>query len=428
MKRIFIIIFVIAFVLPREGNCQIKKFLEKFHGFVEFGGSYRFGDDYTKHSDYNLLESRLQLKLRAFPEKPRILYNWNAVFDLKAEFLTDFYFGGKTKAILREFNLTVSPTSRLDLKIGRQIFTWGTGDYIFINDVFPKDYISFFIGRDDEYLKAPSWGIKASYFGKLFWTDLVLIPYFEPNITVKGDRLSFYDTLLGRQAGRESDWFKREPPFQFENSQIALRFYRQIGSLEWAIYLYRGFYTNPKGYKNPGIFELYYPRLNVYGASIRNPLLRGIGSLEVGYYDSVEDRAGKERFIQNPSLKFLAGYSRDFKNDLSTGFQYYYEQILKYTEYKNSLAPQDVVYDEHRHLFTLSLNKGFKNQTVTWNNFLFFSPSDRDAYLRTSISYDVNDYLKFIVGANLFWGEDDWTEFGQMEGNSNIYLRFRYSF
>jgi len=32
------------------------------------------------------------------------------------------------------------------------------------------------------------------------------------------------------------------------------------------------------------------------------------------------------------------------------------------------------------------------------------------------------------VEANFFWGEDDWTEFGQMEGNSNIYLRVRYSF
>ena len=31
-------------------------------------------------------------------------------------------------------------------------------------------------------------------------------------------------------------------------------------------------------------------------------------------------------------------------------------------------------------------------------------------------------------GANFFWGEDDWTEFGQMEDNSDIYLRVRYSF
>ena len=36
-----------------------------------------------------------------------------------------------------------------DLKIGQQVLTWGTGDYVFLNDLFPKDYQSFFSGRDD---------------------------------------------------------------------------------------------------------------------------------------------------------------------------------------------------------------------------------------------------------------------------------------
>ncbi len=48
----------------------------------------------------------------------------------------------------------------VNLKIGRQVFTWGTGDYLFINDLFPKDYESFYIGRDDEYLKRPSEAVK----------------------------------------------------------------------------------------------------------------------------------------------------------------------------------------------------------------------------------------------------------------------------
>ena len=43
-----------------------------------------------------------------------------------------------------------------DIKVGKQVLTWGTGDYLFLNDLFPKDYQSFFAGREDEYLKAPS--------------------------------------------------------------------------------------------------------------------------------------------------------------------------------------------------------------------------------------------------------------------------------
>ncbi|WP_221895381.1 hypothetical protein [Bathymodiolus japonicus methanotrophic gill symbiont] len=39
---------------------------------------------------------------------------------------------------LREANIAFSPFSFMDIKFGRQILTWGTGDLIFINDLFPK--------------------------------------------------------------------------------------------------------------------------------------------------------------------------------------------------------------------------------------------------------------------------------------------------
>ncbi|MED5520502.1 MAG: hypothetical protein VX459_02085, partial [Pseudomonadota bacterium] len=35
-----------------------------------------------------------------------------------------------------------------DIKVGKQVLTWGTGDYLFLNDLFPKDYQSFFAGRE----------------------------------------------------------------------------------------------------------------------------------------------------------------------------------------------------------------------------------------------------------------------------------------
>lgn len=421
---------LLSIILLSILNCSLTeaKFLSKLNGFFELAGGIRFGDDYTKHNNYNLLEKRIQLKYRSFPEFPSFLYDWDAVFDFKAEFLSDFYFGTKTSFSLRELNLTITPVSKLDLKIGRQILSWGTGNYLFINDVFPKDYISFFIGRDDEYLKAPSWAIKGSYFGKLFWMDIVIIPYFEPSIIPKGDRISFYDTLLARRAGRESDWFKMEPSFQFDNTQMAFRFYKEKGSWEWALYFYRGFYTTPQGYKNPSLFQLYYPQLNVYGFSLRGPFYQGIANIEFGYYDAREDRKGNKRLIENPSLKLLLGYSQNFRNELTLGLQYYYEQIIKYSNYRANLLPQDISYDEFHHLITFSINKSFRNETIQLSNFTFFSPSDCDIYLRASVCYKPNDYIKFSLGTNLFWGKDDYTEFGQLEGNSNIYLRLRYSF
>ena len=50
------------------------------------------------------------------------------------------------------------------MRAGRQIITWGLGDLIFINDVFPKDYEAFFSGRPMEYMKKGVDGVKIGYY------------------------------------------------------------------------------------------------------------------------------------------------------------------------------------------------------------------------------------------------------------------------
>src|SRR5512138_188165 len=37
--------------------------------------------------------------------------------------------------------------SHANLRAGRQIITWGVGDLLFANDIFPKDWVAFFTGR-----------------------------------------------------------------------------------------------------------------------------------------------------------------------------------------------------------------------------------------------------------------------------------------
>jgi hypothetical protein len=430
IRKVQIAAFLCLAVLssPAVTDAGIKDIIGQFHGFEEVMFGYRYGDGYTKHPDYNVFENRFQLKLRSFPEAPSLLHEYNAVFNFKGDFTIDGYYDGKTDFDLRELNLTVSPSDKWDMKLGRQILTWGTGELLFINEVFPKDYVSFFTGRSLEYLKAPVWALKTSYFGEHFWLDTVIMPYFEPNITPSGDRLSFYDVLRRQYSGRDSDWFKREVPHQAENIQYALRLYHQEGSLEWALYGYRGFYLSPVGFKNPLNAESYYPRLDVYGASVRGPFLNGIGNIEVGYYNSRDDVSGTNRLIPNSSVKAMAGYSRDFSGDVSLGFQYFCERIVQYHDYRKNLLPGDLSSDEFRHLITLSFTKQFRNQTVTWDNFIYFSPSDEDGYVRMSLSRTFNDKLTLTLGANYFFGNDDYTEFGQFEGNSNVYTRARYIF
>ena len=90
------------------------------------------------------------------------------------------------------------------ITLGRQILTWGTGDLVFINDLFPKDWVSFFIGRDVEYLKAPSDALKVSAFSGWANLDLVYTPRFDADRFIDGRRLSFFNTGRGRLTGRDA--------------------------------------------------------------------------------------------------------------------------------------------------------------------------------------------------------------------------------
>jgi hypothetical protein len=403
--------------------------MPEVHGFAESAFGLRLGDGFdVKHSRYNLLEQRLQLKTYYFAPEGLVPARYRASVHFKGDFTVDEYFAGKTGFDLREAAVSVSPSEVMDVKLGRQVLTWGTGDYLFINDVFPKDYVSFFIGRDDEYLKKPSDAVRFSLYPRAVNIDFVLIPFFEPNTIAEGDRVSFFDSFQQGIAGRDSDRDLLEPARQGRNIEYAGRFFRTFGAAEAALYWFRGFDHSPRSYKNEALHQLYYQRQDVYGASLRGPTLGGIASLEAGYVYSPEDADGTNRLIENSMFKAMGGYEKDLGNDFKIGLQYYYEQKLDYDAYQVGLLQRDYFWDEQRHVLTQRFTKLFKSQTVMLSVFNFYSPSDRDGYLRPMVSYDISDQWKLTVGANLPWGEDVITEFGQMRKNKNLYARVRYSF
>jgi len=393
-------------------------------GFVEGAYGYRTQRDITKKDSFNLLEGRIQLK--GLYELP-VLEDWSPEFGYKAELIADGY---EDRLILRarEAALSFTPFDMMDVKLGRQILTWGTGDYIFINDLFPKDYVSFFIGRDDEYLKVPSDALRVSLFTDTVSFDMVVVPFMEPDISVTGRRISFFDGLRGMVAGEDAAREFIEPRETIGNMELALRAYRTIGRTEVALYLFRGFYKEPRGILSAPKREFFYPRLHVFGMSARGPLLGGIGNFEIGYYDSREDRNGRDPMVENSSIKYLAGYTRDLGRDASLGLQYEVEEMLHYGSYRGAIASGDPARDEFRHLLTMRLTKLFKAQTIETSLFVFYSPSDMDAYLRPSASYKVTDNWKVTAGANIILGKNEFTDFGTFRRNDNIYTRVRYSF
>ncbi len=406
---------------PNENTGTEESFISKLppietHGFYEVRGGYRLQNDkYEK--DMSIMEGRFQFDLFSSLDWGDIKVKGDVLGDLVTE-EGDFD--------LREANIFSRPTDFMDVKMGRQILTWGTGDLIFINDLFPKDWQSFFIGRDTEYLKAPSDAAKVSLFSDWINLDIAYTPQFDPDRYIKGERISYWNSNLGRTAGQDAIVHTDKPDDWFGDPEIAARLYKNIDNYELAFYGYHGYWKSPGG-MNPAMTQAIFPDLNVYGTSLRGTVGKGIGNVEFGYYDSVDDTSGNDPLINNSEMRYLVGYTQEIGRDLTMGLQYYIEQMLGYGSYKRNL-PSGPARDEDRHLTTLRLTKLLINQNLRLSLFTYYSPSDKDVYMRPNANYKVNDNVAVELGSNIFFGDYPNTFFGQFRDNTNIYAGMRYSF
>ncbi len=388
------------------------------HGFWDTRAGFRTQHDPAQSKGATLAETRLQLKTDK---------SWDRLsFDITADTYLD---GVEERAVfdMRQLRLTWTPLDSVDIRVGRQVLTWGTGDMLFINDLFPKDWNAFFIGRDTEYLKAPSDALRAGWFNDWVNVEVVYTPKFDPDRHITGKRISYYSAMHGRTVGWGDELSTDTPDRWFTDDEWALRLYRNFGSTQVALYGYSGFWKSPGGMRllpPQGVF----PKLRVYGASVRGAVGRGIASAEAGYYDSYEDRKGGNVFVNNSEFRLLMGYERELAKELTGGVQYYLEHMVRHGAYRRSLWFFMPERDENRHVFTVRLTKLLLNQNLVLSLFTYYSPSDNDGYLRPNISYKINDHWAVDAGGNIFLGAWNASFFGQFEDNTNVYAGMRWSF
>ncbi|HZX48189.1 MAG TPA: hypothetical protein VFF47_03100 [Nitrospirota bacterium] len=392
-----------------------------FHGFVQGNLSARITGEETPDSseggDYLSGEQRLRGEITGSSE--------SAAFTLKADLVHDSI-SDEDSIDIREGYIDYRSTN-YDLRAGRQIITWGAGDLLFINDTYPKNYSALFSGQPLEYLKTGSDALKLSVYSDIISADLVIIPFFEPYQLPDSKRF-FPDNPMNINIKTKT------PREEIENSEIALRVYRQLGRFDTSIYLYRGFY------KIPGMrqlsqteAELIYPQLAVYGFSMQGAFAYGVLSIEGGYYDSLDDRNGDDIAISNSSAKYILGYSKQLWTDFTAGVQYYGEYMQDYGRYENSLSslppgsdfPKS---DKLHNLITLRLTQMLKYNTLRLSLFSFYSPDEEDYFVIPEARYNITDSLWTSIGANIFGGKNPRTFFGQLDKNDNMFATIRYEF
>lgn len=411
---------LLATVLAGAGPSRAEE--RPLHGFVQAAAAYRLirpdrcpvNQRLACEEEFVLGEGRVRLELSPRGER------W--ALSAKGELIYDGV-GDEWEGELREGYLDLGFPA-LDLRVGRQVITWGVGDLIFINDVFPKDLVAFISGLPLEYLKKGSDAVSATGYWAGTALQLVLIPVFEADtVPEAGGRLSFHDPLADIERRRTD-----EPSPALENTEAGLRLSRNVLGWDLSLYAYRGFFHSPAAEVEPGPgLRFFFPRLSVYGASAQGAVLGGVLGLEAGYYDSRQDRSGLDPAVENSSVRVLLGYQREVVPDLVLSAQYSVQVMEDHAEYLRTRAPAMPERPLARHVLTFRVTWLLLHQTLRLGLFALASPNEGDFHVNPEIKYSVTDALWVAVGTNLFGGPDR-TEFGQFQGNSNLYVVARYAF
>ncbi len=392
------------------------------HGFAQGNYSARITGDQpvrTGASNYLLSEERFQLEIEDRTK------DGLAGFFIKSDFFRDGV-ANTNEVEVREANVSLTKGA-FDLKVGRQIITWGTGDLLFINDVFPKDYNAFYSGRPIEYLKAPVGGGKLGITTEAVSAEIVIIPAFEANRLP--DPSSFY---LFNPFPTATANITEKPGGKLSDTELAARLFRYFGSTDVSLYAYRGFSRMPAmmpdNLSNPATVTTFYPPINVYGFSVTGNVLDGVGNLEAGYEDSRSNRSGTNPLIENSRWKAMVGYKKELASEFTAGVQYYIEVPVNYGNYARNLPPGFPGATRYTSYATLRLTKTLWYQTLRLQFFGMYSIYDKDYLMNPEAYYKITDEVSLALGSNIFGGGKNYTNFGSLKKDANMYTYLRYQF
>ena len=211
-------------------------------GFAEAAAGSRWEKDEQVGRYGTLLDLRWRIESGWENEHLAAVFKGDLLYDgIEQEFTAD----------LRDISLSFSPLQSLDMKVGRQVLTWGTGDLLFLNDLFPKDWVSFFAGRDDEYLKAPSNSFRATQYNNFVNIDFAWTPEFTSDVYIDGERFSYFYPPAGGIIGQVPPVRVDDPDSKFSNGEFALRLFKTYKGVEYALYGYYGFFKIPSRFVGP---------------------------------------------------------------------------------------------------------------------------------------------------------------------------------
>jgi hypothetical protein len=333
---------------------------------------------------------------------------------LRAEAFRD-HASSNAGASLREATVDWTPGKTLNLKAGRQVVTWGVSEYLYVNDIFPKNYDVFFTGRGIDRMKEPvdgarlTWGTAAAEFEAVVARG-------------KSDRIPsperFDATALAASA---------VPVGGEEGTDAAIKLSTQRDG--WDIAAYAGSFRSREHryFLDAGGLWSDRPRLQHLGMSVSGNSASGVVWVEAALRRSGHDRSAVvSRHFLGSSFKLIAGYSREVGVDVTASGQLQLEAATERQRYLASLAPGVLPLPRVVATLHMRLQGRFVNQTVG-SGVQLFAGSEGDTHLNPFASWSPADGWTLEAGAHVFNGKPE-TRYGAFRNDSNLYVLARNSF
>lgn len=398
----FLLCFLLACSLVLAEDFEFNGFVDTYHAIA-----------LKSPNSFNASRVRFRGEFFCQSSSASVFSSFNAMYNERIE--------DETGIELREAYMEYI-AAKWDMRIGRQIITWGNADGLRITDIIcPADYTEY-ITRDFDDIRIPVDAFNFRYLPGFADFQLIWLPLFEPSILPSGDNpwavsSSSYKNAVIKDA--------EKPEQKLSNSEIAAKVSFYLSGVDLA---FSGFYTwddtpiyHTSVSNDTTFITPEYHRLKYLGLEINKPFGGFVIRSEAAYYKGkyFQDASSNDGTKRKDLLKAMIGLDWYPGNDWNVSAQFANDFVMNYEK--------GLTEDKNTPIATLNVSKKLFRQTVEISNLLYFGFNENDLYDRLEIDYAFTDELHFSGGMDIFQGNDS-GDFGIYRDNSQLWFKAKYSF
>lgn len=309
----------------------------------------------------------------------------------------------------------------LELKLGRQIVTWGVADGLRLTDLIsPMDYTEF-MANDYDDIRVPVNAIDIKYPGESFSAEVVYVPVPEYFVMPSG-KDNPWDMPV--PAGARMD-LSGTPEKRFKNSEVGGRLRFFLENLDFSLTAMHTYNKSPvtvAGFDpdaNSVLIKGIYEPMNVVGGDVSIPAGELVIRSEVAAY-----------FGEPIALKNMSGYERKKTFNGLIGIDWYAGDNWTFmAQYMHKIIMDDyggLGTEQNTSMITARISKELLNNTLKLSVYGMFDVDNVGYYVRAAGDYLLNDQITLSLGSDLLGGRRG--IFKTYNKNTQIWVKGKFFF